>query len=83
MDKLVKSALSKGAVFSVRIGVGVPSFVVVLASEVTLARFLRRTKSVEGRGFDARLIGRSGYMVAYRLDESQVTYRVLARALCK
>ena len=61
----------------------IASFVVVLASEVTLARFLRRTKSVEGHGFDARLIGRSGYMVAYRLDESQVTYQVLARALCK
>ena len=28
MDKLVKSALSKGAVLSVRIGVGVPKFIV-------------------------------------------------------
>ena len=33
----------------------------------TLVRFLRRTNPVEGDGFDARRIGRSGYMVAYYL----------------
>ena len=53
-----------------------PSFVRVLASEITLVRFLRRTELVEGRGFEARLIGRSGCLMAHRLDESQVTYRV-------
>ena len=33
----------------------------------TLGRLLRRAKLVKGGGFDARRIGRSGYMVAYYL----------------
>ena len=38
-----------------------PSFVKVSASRVTLFRFLRRTETVEGSGFDPRPIGRSEY----------------------
>jgi hypothetical protein len=37
--------------------------------KVTLSRFLRRTEIVEGYGFDARRIGRSGCMAAHRLDK--------------
>jgi hypothetical protein len=33
----------------------------VSASRVTLFRFLRRTETVEGSGFDPRPIGRSEY----------------------
>ena len=57
-----------------------PSFVRVLAREVTLSRFVRTTETVKGCGFDARLIAWVGsvYMVAYHLDRSQVTYRVLS-----
>jgi hypothetical protein len=47
------------------------------ASEVTLCSILRRYYSVEGFGFNSHLQGTAEVCNGDKLDESQVTYRVL------